>query len=387
MCIQLKKAFLGFSEAVMLLCVTGCDAVLNPTGPDGELLINFHQNAVLPKVPLVSLLPEEERRASTYAESQVEVQLDTNDFILSVVGSGGASLYHGSFGAAPTKIITSPGTYTISAKSCEFYAPLYSSPQFGDTKTAVVTAGKECRVLLDCEQMNCGIRLKIDPQFLTDFPNGVLFLKSSEGKLMYAYSEKRIAYFRPGNISLVLSDSGKERTLATYKVEAKEILTIKLEISGTSAPSVTSGIHIQLDTARVWRDDRIVIDAGGGVSGGGSNNGDEKDNALNISQAKDMIGATDVWVCGFIVGGDLSSSKCSFDIPFSSKTNLVLASKSSCRDKEACLSVQLNTGRIRDALNLVENPGLLGRKVYLKGDIVESYYGIPGIQSISEYSF
>ena len=84
MCIQLKKAFLGFSEAVMLLCVTGCDAVLNSTGPDGELLINFHQNAVLPKVPLVSLLPEEERRASTYAESQVEVQLDTNDFILSV---------------------------------------------------------------------------------------------------------------------------------------------------------------------------------------------------------------------------------------------------------------------------------------------------------------
>ena len=51
MCIQLKKAFLGFSEAVMLLCVTGCDAVLNSTGPDGELLINFHQNAVLPKVP------------------------------------------------------------------------------------------------------------------------------------------------------------------------------------------------------------------------------------------------------------------------------------------------------------------------------------------------
>ena len=149
--------------------------------------------------------------------------------------------------------------------------------------------------------MNCGIRLKIDPQFLTDFPNGVLFLKSSEGKLMYAYSEKRIAYFRPGNISLVLSDSGKERTLATYKVEAKEILTIKLEISGTSAPSVTSGIHIQLDTARVWRDDRIVIDAGGGVSGGGSNNGDEKDNALNLSQAKDMIGATDDRVCGFLV--------------------------------------------------------------------------------------
>ena len=65
----------------------------------------------------------------------------------------------------------------------------------------------------------------------------------------------------------------------------------------------------------------------------------------------------------------------------------MLASKSSCREKDDCISVQLNSGKIRDALNLVDNPSLLGKKIYLKGDIVEAYYGIPGVQAISEYSF
>ena len=49
------------------------------------------------------------------------------------------------------------------------------------------------------------------------------------------------------------------------------------------------------------------------------------------------------------------------------------------------MSVQLLKGDIRDALNLVDNPELLGRKVYMKGDIVESYYGIPGIKNITDF--
>ena len=97
------------------------------------------------------------------------------------------------------------------------------------------------------------------------------------------------------------------------------------------------------------------------------------------------VGEEDVWVCGHIVGGDLSSSSASFDKPFESRTNLLLGPRSSTDDKEACLSVQLASGEIRNALNLVDNPELLGRKVCIKGDIVESYYGIPGIKNITEY--
>ncbi len=370
---------------LFLLTLSGCDLNLADDASDGVLTFHFPKDISLPKVPLVSTLPEAERKSATIAESSVEVQLDTNDFIISVTNSAGASLYYGTFGAAPDKIITSAGTYTISAKSCDFYTPVFSSPQFGDTKVAVVQAGKECSVMLDCVQLNAGVRLKIAPEFLTEYPSGVLFLKSSEGKLMYGYSEKRIAYFRPGKVSLVLNNAGTETSLATYTLEAREILDLKLEISSSSQSKVESGIHVQVDTARVWVEDKIVIGESGGSSDTGK--GSEKSNALSIGQAKEMIGESDVWIYGYIVGGDLSSSKCSFTPPFTSRTNIVLAAKSSCTDKDDCMSVQLSTGDIRDAINLVDNPGVLGKKIYLKGDIVEAYYGIPGLQSVTEYEF
>ena len=89
---------------------------------------------------------------------------------------------------------------------------------------------------------------------------------------------------------------------------------------------------------------------------------------------------------GYIVGGDLSSSKASYAPPFSSRTNILLSSKAVVSGREGCLSVQLQQGDIRDALNLVDNPGLLGRQVFLKGNLVPSYYGLPGLQGLSEYA-
>ena len=47
--------------------------------------------------------------------------------------------------------------------------------------------------------------------------------------------------------------------------------------------------------------------------------------------------------------------------------------------------MQLSAGSVRDALNLVENPSLLGRKICIRGDIVEAYYGLTGIKNITDY--
>lgn len=307
-------------------------------------------------------------------------QIDTNSFILSVTDSKGASLYYGTFGSAPESIIASPGTYTVSAKSCEFSTPLFDKPQYGDSQVVVVASGKTCNVTLECVQINSGVRLKIDPTFLTEYPNGVFFLKSADGKLMYGYSEKRIAYFKPGNVSLVLSENATDKTICTRTLAAQEILTININVS-SSRQEAAAGIHIQVDTTRIWGSETLEL--GGDDSG----RGQDKSTAFSVGQAKDHVGDTDVWVYGYIVGGDLTSSKCSFEAPFSSRTNIVLATKSTCTDKEACISVQLPSGKIRDGLNLVDHEDNLGRKVYIKGDIVASYYGIVGIQSVSEYSF
>ena len=56
-------------------------------------------------------------------------------------------------------------------------------------------------------------------------------------------------------------------------------------------------------------------------------------------------------------------------------------------DRESGMSVSLPASSIRDDLNLVDHPDLLGRKIMLKGDIVEAYFGLPGIKNITEYKF
>ena len=299
---------------------------------------------------------------------------DTNDFILTIANSKGDFIYDGPYGASKESFPLDEGTYTVTAKSCDFKEPQFDCPQYGDSQVATIKAGKTTVVTLACVQLNSGIRLRITPEFIAAFPSASLVLKGASGKLMYAYTEKRIAYFEPGTVNLMMSEGGQDKTLFTRRLEPQQVLTLGVSVG---AEGSGGGVQVQVDTTRTWVDEEFTI--------GGESGGDELDKALSVPEAKKHTGEQDVWVYGYIVGGDLSSSKCSFVKPFSSRTNIVIASKSSCRDKQECLSVQLAKGDIRDDLNLVDHPELLGRQVFLLGDIVESYYGIPGIQNISEY--
>ena len=302
---------------------------------------------------------------------------DTCDFILTVKDAKGSVVYEGPFGASPETMSLKSGSYTISVISQEFPKPTFSLPQFGDEQCILVSSGEIADVKLVCRQINSGIRLKIDQGFLDKYPDGSLLLKSSFGKLLYSYSEKRMAYFTPGSISLILSNRGTDNVLLTRTLREQENLELRILVSGSKENSpdhYASGISVSVDTTRVWLSEEYVL------GGGGSNWG-----VLSVSDALSMIGEEDVWVCGYIVGGDLTSSSASFERPFSSRTNLLLGPRSSTDDKYDCLSVQLVAGDIRDELNLVDNPQLLGRKICLKGDIVSAYYGIPGMKNISEF--
>lgn len=301
---------------------------------------------------------------------------DTNNFILSVCDGAGRQLYKGKYGDAPDRLVADPGSYSVSAVSAEFDEPRFDSPQYGDNQLVTVRAGQTVDVLLDCVQQNSGIRLNVSADFRKAYPGGSLFLKSSSGTLMYGYSEKRVAYFKPGVVNLSLSDGGVEQVLFSRALESQQVLVVNVS-SGRTGES-GAGIELQVDTTRNWVAENYVF-------GGESGQGDGYENAMSVTEARNAAGKTEVWVYGYIVGGDLTSSKCSFDGPFSSRTNLVLAAKSSCRDKSVCLSVQLSAGDVREALNLVDHPSNVGRQVLLKGDIVPSYYGIPGVQGVSEF--
>ena len=357
----MKKLFFYLSSAVALL---SCDMLVG-TQDSGELRISF----------------ADEQDALTRAGLNIP---DTSDFILTVCDAKGDVVYEGKYGDSPEAMSLAPGSYIVGVESSEFPKPAFSAPQFADEQCVVVPSGGTVDVRLMCTQSNCGIRLKISSDFLDAYPDGVLLLKSSFGRLVYGYSEKRIAYFKPGSISLVLSNKGNDEVLMTKVLEAQDVLDLKVEVasSGGSAgkPAVKgSRISVSVDTTRNWLSGTYVI--GGSNSGGGV----EIRDALTVAEALKSIGDEDVWVSGYIVGGDLTSSSASFSSPFSSRTNILIGPRSSVSDKSSCLSVQLPSGELREGLNLVDNPEILGRKVCLKGDIVEAYYGIPGIKNITEY--
>lgn len=303
---------------------------------------------------------------------------DTNRFILSVSDASGHQIFNGPYGNAPERIIADPGSYTVSAVSEEFPAPCFDTPQYGDSQVVAVNAGQTVSVLLDCVQQNAGIRLNVTRAFVNEYPEGILYLKSSDGTLMYGYSEKRTAYFKPGAVTLSLSNGGVAKALFTRVLEPREMLV--MNVSTGSNDESKAGIMVQVDTSRLWRSGSCVFDAeGDGES--------DTDNPLSVDEARQSAPLNDVWVCGFIVGGDLTSSRCSFTPPFKSATNLVIADRSECIDRKSCLSVQLSAGDIRNSLNLVDNPYNLGRRVRIRGNIVQSYYGIPGLQGIKEFKW
>ena len=327
--------------------------------------------------------PEEEGRMTVYfsrdsylATKASETVPDTNSFILSVTGSNGTVVYEGLYGQAPQPILASPGTYNVKVCSSVNDAPAYSNPVYGDEQTVVVESGKETVTRLFCQQVNSGVNISFDPAILSRDAGASVSINSSQGMLIYPAGETRTAYFAPGAVQFVLNMEDRTIPLLERVLRAREILRLNVH-----APSVTAGgVSVSVDTSRIWTSEDVTPGADGGRTGA------DMASALDVGTARQGAGLRDVWVYGYIVGGDLSSSKASYSPPFSSRTNILLSSKAGVQSREGCLSVQLQQGDIRDALNLVDNPGLLGRQVFLKGNIVASYYGLPGLQGLVEYA-
>ncbi len=316
------------------------------------------------------------------ATRSLVAQADTDDFLLLVRDPAGKTLYDGPYGASPVSLLVDPGTYTVRILSVAFDAPAFDTPQFGDEQAVVVLSGSETRVRLHCTQRNSGIRLVPSSDFAEAYPGGSFLISGSDGSLEYGMKEQRTAFFKPGNVDISLL-SGKTTTpLMTRSLGENEMLSLGITCSsgGSSAVSSSNGFSVEVDTSRVWLSEDYSLG-----DGSGSLPGSSASNAYGVAQAREHAGDTEVWVCGFVVGGDLTSSKngISFTPPFSSQTNIAIAARSSVTDKSVCLSVKLAKGEFRDRLNLVDHPELIGRKVYLKGDLIEAYYGIPGIQNIS----
>lgn len=345
-------------SAVMVMSVAaGCSQFnLQPVREPGSIALSIG------KVP-ADLVSD-----GTFLKSGVDT--DTNNFILTIYSTSGEKVYDGTYGQRPQEIIVTPGSYDVGLYSVKFAPPQFSQPQFGDEQTIVVGEGEQTRISFMCRQMNAGIRLKFSQDFITRFPGNGVRIRQHEKDLEYPYSESRYAYVSTETFDMLYRKSGADSVLLEKRLMAGQMVTMNLSYSESN--TAASVIKVEVDTARDW----ISYNYNLGLK--------IPTGALSIEEAKYYIGEK-VQVFGYIIGGDPTTATIRIGPPFESKTAIVIAPTMTERNRLDMFAVELPSGAVRDALNLVTNPYRLGCPVLITGTVVESYYGYIGIKNTKSY--
>ena len=294
---------------------------------------------------------------------------DTNDFILSIYTRHGGKVYEGKYGKRPEKIEVLPGVYDISLHSEAQKAPAFNSPVYGDEFTITVLEDSIANVILMCRQINSAIKLNFTDRFKEQFPGEGLIVKDVAGQALYPYQAEDYCYVTPGTVDVLYNNCISDTLLYSREIPAQQMLTVNL----TYVPSSSKvSIKIEKDTLKTWKTESYNV---GMKMPTGS---------LTIAQAKEMIGEKNVMVFGFVFGGDITQNTVRVRPPFSSRTNLMLAPDMQERNRNNMFAVELPSGDVRDALNLVDHRNLLGCAIVVTGNIVENYFGYPGIKSTKD---
>ncbi len=116
----------------------------------------------------------------------------------------------------------------------------------------------------------------------------------------------------------------------------------------------------------------------------------EVGDTLTVAQALVTQNSEVKWVKGYIVGSvkadeTISAIDAADDVLFSAtgvrNTMVLLADSKTETDYTKCVAVNLPTGEIRTAVNLVDNPSNLGKLLKVNGTL-RAYFGIPGVRDL-----
>lgn len=304
-----------------------------------------------------------------------EVIPDTNSFILSIKKEGGESVYYGTYGEKPQKMELDGGVYIMEVFSNEFEAPSFNSPQYGDSLSVEIFSGEMAAVSFNCRQMNVGMKINYSTEFMQKFPNSKFFLTGGGVMLEYSYQERGIAYFFPGKVEMRMETDGASRYILSRTLNPSEVLTVNMSVGAEEMGE--ADYILTLDTSRIWITENYEY--------GKENDGSTRAKALTVRQAMERVGESDIWVHGYIVGGDATSASFSSAVPFESNTHFIISDRVAETGRESCMAIELKSGEIRDSLNLVTNPQLFHTHVFLKGTLADKYFGLVGLKGLKEF--
>ena len=317
----------------------------------------------------ISGVPEDLVSDGTFLKSGSDT--DTNNFILTIYSTSGEKIYDGRYGDRPQEIVVTPGSYDVGIYSNRFSPPKFAAPQYGDEQTIIVEEGMQAKVSFMCRQVNAGLKLKFTNEFLARFPGTGVYLSQDGNDLHYEYSQTKYAFVTAQPFDLVYRNGEKDTVILTKSLQKGQMVTMNLSYSESN--TTASVINVQVDTTREW----ISYDYNVGLK--------IPTGVYSIEEAKSHIGEK-IPVFGYILGGDPTTSSIRIGPPFESRSTIVIAPTMTERNRENMFVVELPSGAVRDALNLVVNDNLLGTPVVITGTVAESYYGYIGIKNTKSYA-
>ena len=309
---------------------------------------------------------------------------DTNDFLLTVQNNEGSFIYNGKYSQRPGKMVLAPGSYNVRVVSSLFDGPGFDSPCYADSATVLVEGGEVTRLSFLCRMSNGAIRLGFTAAFKERFGRYTAKLEDCNGTSTYPYQESRFLYLAPGDVFLRMVSVSDSFLISRKVLKPTEMVTLNLHSSvpgdgsGGTPPGDDSNFFtgILIDTASVWLSEELVV--------GERRDGSSRELALTVDEIAGFAGEKGVWVSGYIAGF-LTTGSLVCVPPFGTETNIALASVPGEMERSNCCGVSLPAGEIRVAVNLKDNPGNLGKKLWVKGSISASYFGLPGVSSVTDY--
>lgn len=359
-----KMFFKGFCSAVVSLFVLqGCSSFMLKDSDDAP-----KENGSI--ALSIDAVPQEYWSDGTFLKSGINT--DTNSYILKIYSLSGEKVYDGAYGGRPEEIVVTPGGYEISLYSHKFNPPVLDTPLFGDVQTVVVAENEQSRVSFVCRQLSAGIRLSFSDDFMEKFPGSGVYVAQGSRRLEYSYDQKKFAHVSEEPFQIIYKGARADTTLLLKTLSAGQMLSMRLVYSASR--STATPFKIEIDTTREWMGYNYNV--GLKIPSG----------SVSIEEAKGLIGEKNVKVFGYIFGGDPTTTTIRIGPPFDSKSTIVIAPTMSERNRNNMMVVELPSGNLRDALNLVNNPEHLGRPVVVTGTIVSAYYGYPGVKSTKSYT-
>ncbi len=381
---------MAISLYVVVSSCSGFSFIDEQGDKEGELRVAFNKAGWSASAGVGGSQLQSVSQLQAVSQSQNAVQRsypDSNSFILTVKRVGGDVVYKGKYGDRPQTFKLSAGNYDVEVVSGSFTAPEFDAPIYSDSGTVVVEEGKVTNLSFLCKQSNGALRLGFSSDFVARFAGYTPEIEDSKGVKDYVYSESRYLYINPGDVTIKLrggATTGTERFLITKKsISAREMVTLNLHSSSNGGgggsgsggeSSVITGILI--DTTSIWITDDIVV--------GDKRDGSSRELAIRVEEIAGFVGAKGVWVSGY-VAGYLTTASLFSSPPFDVETNIAIADKKGESLRSLCAGVALAAGTVREALNLKSNPTNLGKRVWVKGTITDSYFGLKGINSVTDY--